>query len=128
MLEYSKGEFMNNNDVVDKKFNLSQVSVPTEYAMFSKVGDRSLELKGQTLIKNLSKIKVSSPDRNVESVKAFTKYFKSWKSCSKSKSMKEYSDSAVRELILQFAKDCARIVDIPEDMVYKMYETAYWGK
>lgn len=113
--------------VVPETFNLSTIRVPKEFGMFSSAGNRSLELKSQTLIKSLSKIKIRSSDRQVECVKAFTKYFKSWKQMSKSKHMKECTDTEVRNCVRDFAETCAKIVRTPKEMIDVIYEDAYWN-
>lgn len=92
----------------------------TNWGMFSSAGNRSLRNKAQTLINNIEKAK-SWEDKS----KAFKKYFKSWRSMHDTKTMRESSDTAVRETVWCFAEKVAKAIGFSTFTLDDIWENSY---
>jgi len=84
-------------------YKVSEIAVPKTWGMFTYAGNKSLERKAQRLKDDVLK----ANKELVPELKAFTKYFKSWRRLHNTKTMPESGDTAVRELVWCFAEKIA---------------------
>jgi hypothetical protein len=77
---------------------------PNDWGMFTTKGNNSLRRKAERLIMDME----SANGQISKEVKVFAKFFRSWRKMSNTKTMGEASDTAVREMVWDFALQVAR--------------------
>ena len=84
-----------------------ELKISKDWGMFTSGGNRSLRLKAEKLVEQ-----VKSTDSLVKRLEYFTEYFRGYRSLSNTKTMRESSDTMVREMVWGFAMNLGKCVGI----------------
>jgi len=94
--------------------------IPRGWGMFTSQGNSRMKAKAEALVRNIEK----AGDSYSKKVSAFEKYFKAYRSAcnSKSNTMSEAGDTAVRETVWEFATKVGNAVDVSENTLDDIWD------
>lgn len=95
-----------------------ELKIPKEWGMFTSQGNRSLRLKAERLV-----AKIKDEKDFTKRLRAITLFFKSYRKMSDSKNMGEADDTAVRELVYDFALKLGKCVGISSYTIDDIWES-----
>jgi uncharacterized membrane-anchored protein YjiN (DUF445 family) len=98
--------------LIKKVTTTTELKAPSDWDMYTKAGDKSLQKKAQLLI---NKIENSKTEKQIHN--AIAAFIKSYRRMSKSKTMSEASDTAVRECVFSFLEKVARCTGIDIELL-----------
>lgn len=98
-----------------------RIKVPSRWGCFSSQDNNSFKKKGETLYKNILKVKNGTNDY-IDYLKAFDNYFKSYIRTVNKNSGRGLFDTAVRDSVKGFALDLAKSVNVSTDTIRDLWD------